>query len=296
MERSSFFNSVSHDRTYKAEDWAAYFASFIANGVFPLPSNGLQVVMNDGMTITIKAGAAWINGYFYQNTSDLSIVLATADGVLNRIDRIVVRWDLTNRLISAAVKSSGYSAAPTAPALERDADIYELALADIAVNAGVTAISQANITDQRLNTALCGVVAGVVQQIDTTAFNAQLQAWFSQYQTDSSDQYTALVAYMNSLKLQGNAAYDQLETGLAEFRAQAEADFNTWFQDLQTILNDDAAGNLLNQITNVSDRVDILERVIFNDITAHSFLILFENLDGITSTGIWNETLQRIEC
>lgn len=34
MEKSSFFNSVSHDRTYKAEDWAEYFASFIGNGVF----------------------------------------------------------------------------------------------------------------------------------------------------------------------------------------------------------------------------------------------------------------------
>lgn len=26
MEKSSFFNSVSHDRTYKAEDWAEYFS------------------------------------------------------------------------------------------------------------------------------------------------------------------------------------------------------------------------------------------------------------------------------
>lgn len=37
MEKSSFFNSVSHDRTYKAEDWAEYFASFIGNGRFPRP-------------------------------------------------------------------------------------------------------------------------------------------------------------------------------------------------------------------------------------------------------------------
>lgn len=40
MEKSSFFNSVSHDRTYKAEDWAEYFASFIGNGVFPRPFDG----------------------------------------------------------------------------------------------------------------------------------------------------------------------------------------------------------------------------------------------------------------
>ena len=123
MEKSSFFNSVSHDRTYKAEDWAEYFASFIGNGVFPVPSTGLQVVAGDGMQIAVKAGKAWINGYFYNNTSDLSLTLATADGVLNRIDRVVVRWDLTNRTITSAIKSSAYSASPSAPAVQRDADI-----------------------------------------------------------------------------------------------------------------------------------------------------------------------------
>lgn len=137
MEKSSFFNSVSHDRTYKAEDWAEYFASFIGNGVFPVPSTGLQVVANDGMKLNVKTGKAWINGYFYFNTGDLAVELDTADGQLNRVDRVVVRWDLTNRVMSVKVKSSSFSASPTAPALQRDADIYELALADIYVGAGV---------------------------------------------------------------------------------------------------------------------------------------------------------------
>ena len=100
MEKSSFFNSVSHDRTYKAEDWAEYFASFIGNGVFPVPSTGLQVVANDGMKLNVKTGKAWINGYFYFNTGNLAVELDTADGQLNRIDRVVVRWDLTNRVMS----------------------------------------------------------------------------------------------------------------------------------------------------------------------------------------------------
>lgn len=260
MEKSSFFNSVSHDRTYKAEDWAEYFASFIGNGVFPVPSTGLQVVANDGMKLNVKTGKAWINGYFYFNTGDLAVELDTADGQLNRIDRVVVRWDLTNRVMSVKVKSSSFSASPTAPALQRDADVYELALADIYVGAGVTAITQSKITDQRLNTSICGVVAAVVQQIDTAAFNAQLQAWFAEYQSLSA------------------------------------ADFNAWFNGLQNVLDDNAATNLLN-ITNALDaRVDMLEAVLFNDITTNPFLILFDDLDGVTSTGIWNESLQRIEC
>lgn len=296
MEKSSFFNSVSHDRTYRAEDWAEYFASFIGNGVFPVPSTGLQVVVDNGMNLSVKTGKAWINGYFYNNTSDLTITIGTADGQLNRIDRIVVRWDLTNRIISAEVKSSTYSASPTAPALQRDADIFELALADVYVGAGVTAITQSNITDQRLNNSLCGIVAAVVDQIDTEAFNAQLQAWFAEYQSLSAAEYNTLVSYMNSLKLQGNVQYDAFEQHMADFEAQAAADFNSWFNGLQEVLDENAAANLMN-VTNALDaRVDLIEAVIFNDISANPFLILFDDLSGVSSTGVWNEALQRIEC
>ena len=296
MEKSSFFNSVSHDRTYKAEDWAEYFASFIANGVFPVPSTGLQVVAGSGMQVTVKAGKAWINGYFYQNTSDLSLTLGTADGVLNRIDRVVVRWDLTNRVISVKVKSSPYSASPSVPAIERSADIYELALADITVGAGVTAITGSNIKDQRLNTELCGVVAAVVDQIDTGAFNAQLQAWFTEYQAESEKQYNDLASYMASLKLQGNIQYDALEEHLANFEIEARGEFDTWFAGLQEILDDEAAGKILNMLSALSARVDLLEAVIFNEIVDNPFLILFDDLEGVIATGVWNEALQRIEC
>ena len=296
MEKSSFFNSVSHDRTYKAEDWAEYFASFIGNGIFPVPSTGLQVVAGSGMNVTVRAGKAWINGYFYQNTGDLTVQLATADGQLNRIDRIVVQWNLTNRTITTKVKSSGFSASPSAPAVQRDADIYELVLADVFVAAGVTAITQSRITDQRLNTSLCGVVAAVVDQIDTAAFNAQLQAWFAEYESLSEEQYNSLASYMASLKLQGNVQYDAFEQHMADFETQAEADFNTWFDGLQAVLDENAVTNLTN-ITNALDaRVDLLEAVLFNDITENPFLILFADLDGITATGVWNAALQRIEC
>lgn len=296
MEKSSFFNSVSHDRTYKAEDWAEYFASFIGNGVFPVPSTGLQVVAGSGMNVTVRAGKAWINGYFYQNTGDLTVQLATADGQLNRIDRIVVQWNLTNRTITAKVKSSGFSASPSAPAVQRDADIFELVLADVFVAAGVTAITQSRITDQRLNTSLCGVVAAVVDQIDTAAFNAQLQAWFAEYESLSEEQYNSLASYMNSLKLQGNVQYDAFEQHMVAFETQAAADFNAWFSGLQDVLDENAVTNLTN-ITNALDaRVDLLEAVLFNDITENPFLILFADLDGITATGVWNAALQRIEC
>jgi hypothetical protein len=296
MQKSVFFNSVSGDRTHKAEDWASYFASFIGNGVFPSPSTNLQVVAGTGMTVTVKAGKAWINGYFYTNTDDLSVTLATADGVLKRVDRVVVRWDLTDRTISIAVKSSAPSTSPTAPALQRDADAYELCLADITVNGGATAITGGAIVDQRLNTTLCGVVAGVVNQIDTTDFNAQLQAWFAEYQGLSAAEYNNLVSYMGSLKLLGDGQYAALENYMTTFKITAAADFNNWMGGLEEILDGNAAGNLLNLVSALDSRTAMLEAVIFNDITTNPFLIIFEDLDGVTTTGVWNQTLRRIEC
>lgn len=296
MEKSSFFNSVSGDRVYRAEEWAEYFASFIGNGVFPVPSTSLQVVAGSGMAVAVKTGKAWINGYFYYNTSDLPVTLATADGVLNRIDRIVVRWDLTERKISVAVKSSTPATSPVAPALQRDADAYELCLADVLVGAGVTAISQANITDRRLDGSLCGVVAGVVDQIDTDAFNAQLEAWFADYKEMSVDEFNDLVSYMESLELLGDQQYAALEAYMNDFKADAENDFNAWFATLQNVLDEDTAGHLLNLTQNNTARIEMLEAVLFNDITTNPFLILFDDLDGVTATGVWNAALQRIEC
>lgn len=296
MEKSSFFNSREGDRRYKAEDWASYFASFISNGVMPLPSSGLQVVSGENMTIQLRAGKAWINGYFYNNTDYHNLTLDFADGVLNRIDRIVIRWDLTARNILSAVKKGVPSASPVAPTLQRDADVYEIAVADVLVNKGATAITQGNITDQRLNGELCGVSAGIIQQIDTTEFNAQLQAWFKEYMDLSKKEFDNLVAYFNSLRLQSDVEYKAFVEYLNAYKTQSKAEFDTWFETIKAILDENAAGNLLNLITALQDRVKLIENVLFNDITANPFLIAFDNLDGVITSGVWNEALQRIEC
>lgn len=296
MEKSSFFNSISGDRRYKAEEWAEYFASFIANGVFPNPSTGLQVLASNSMIITVNTGKAWINGYFYFNTSNLTITLDNADGVLNRIDRIVVRWDLQDRVISVKVKKGTYSANPSAAAIQRDADAYELVLADVYVGAGAVSVSQANITDQRLNSTLCGVVVGTVGELDTTAFSAQLQGWFDLYQGMSAEQYNNLKSYMNSLQIQSDADYIALQEWFSNFQTSANAEFQSWFQTLQDTLDENTAANLYNQITLMGERVSLLEQMVFTDMDTYPYMILFDDLDGVITEGVWNEGLRCLEC
>ncbi len=213
MERSGFFNSVNGDRKYKAEDFANYFNKFITNGVFPNPSTNLQVMAGDGMNVVVKIGSAWINGYVYDNTTDLILPVDPADGVLNRIDRVVLRYDTINREIKAKIKKGTFASAPVAPSLQRDADAFELALADISIAKGIVSISQAYITDTRLNTGLCGIVNSLIQVDTTTLLN-------------------------------------QYEAGMQAKEAQFTQDFNDWFATIQAALDGDTAGNLLNLINN----------------------------------------------
>lgn len=58
------------------------------------------------------------------------------------------------------------------------------------------------------------------------------------------------------LKLQGNTQYDALEEYFADFKTEAQTDFDTWFEGLQDVLDENTAGNLLNMITALTARVD----------------------------------------
>ena len=221
--RSGFFNSVNGDRKYDASRFAEYFASFIGNGVFPNPSDCLQVISNNDMTITVRPGKAWINGYILINDDDYILEIDPADGVLNRIDRVVARYDATDREIRLEVKKGQFASNPVAPELQRDADAYELALADISVNKGTVSITQAAITDLRLNSELCGIVHGTVEQVDTTTLFNQYLSWYQQ-------------------------TTEQAEVDLETIKQQFQAEFDVWFAGLKDILDENTAGNLLNLI------------------------------------------------
>lgn len=231
MEKSFVFNSVNGDRKYKAEEFRDYFASFIGNGVFPNPATGLQVIANNNdMTVTVKAGRAWINGAIYTNTDDLILKIDIADSVLKRIDRVVLRMDRVERNITCKVKKGTFDSKPQTVNLQRDADAYELCISEIYIDNGIISIKQSNITDTRLNSEVCGIVTQTVKTIDTTELYRQLQAYITEHSKDFDN-------WMNYMK------------------THYEEDFNNWFKTIKDVLDENAAGHLLNLINNKFDLV-----------------------------------------
>lgn len=194
---SGFFDAVEknglYDRVYNAEYFAHYFNLLVGNGVFPNPSTGLQVKAssNPDMSVSVQPGDGWINGYFITLADGpYPLTIPTASPTLGRVDSIIMGLDLSKRNIRFYVKSGAVSATPTAPSLQRDSDLYELELAKVSVGAGVASITQALITDTRADKNRCGIVTGLVDQIDTTDLFAQydnaFQTWFANIQSQLS--------------------------------------------------------------------------------------------------------------
>ena len=248
--RSGFFNDVNDDRVYDAKDFADYFASFIGNGVFPTPSTGLQLFENGNMTTVLKAGKAWINGYYVHNDSDHIFIHDMADGLLKRIDRIVAQYSTADRTINILMKKGMLGSNPVAPALLRNADFYELVLADVVISNGLTQITQANIIDQRLNTSLCGIAHGLVNQVDTTTIFNQYQSWFEDYSETKANEFTV---WSSNLANELENWINGQETDFISWREFEQNKFLSWFSTIKEILDTNAAGNLQLQIDEHKD-------------------------------------------
>ena len=195
-ERSGFFNAEidsngQYDRTYKAEQFAEYFSAFIGNGVYITPASQLKVIpVGNELAIYISVGNAYINGYFYANDDKIYRKLSNPNGVNPRIDRVVLRLNFKTRKISVDILEGTAASNPSAKGITRSQDVYELALADVYIASNAITVTEANITDLRNNSLMCGYVKGVIDQIDTTNLFSQFQnsfdTWFANIKSQLS--------------------------------------------------------------------------------------------------------------
>ena len=191
------------------------------------------------------------------------------------------------------------SAKPTATALTRNTERWELALADIYVGKGVTAIRTANITDQRFNSAVCGIVKGTVEEIDASVLTkqftdffeiysnavmdefsvykqamenylftiegvynqyiAQTEALFTQYETEFTNRYGAFTNTLEDWETELLKAYTAFVASITLFEGEAEADFNAWFESVKGRLGEDVAGALELEIEGLTAAVEALK-------------------------------------
>lgn len=207
-QNAYFFDAVLsggvYDRAYDSNDFANYFAELVGNGVIYDVSTALKVSASSGMSVVVAPGSGFLLGRKYENTANLTLTADTADGSLPRIDRVVIRMDKVARNIYAYILKGTPSSTPTPPSITQGIDIFEISLAQIRINAGAPNITTADITDERLDPAVAGIVTGLIKQIDASTLFSQLEAqfnlWFISIQGQlQGDIATALQQQINQL-------------------------------------------------------------------------------------------------
>lgn len=85
------------------------------------------------------------------------------------------------------------------------------------------------------------------------------------FKSSGDSSYQELTQYFVNLKAQGDSSLAQIEKTYEEhmttYESEQTAAFNTWFAGIKGKLNEDIAGSLQNQITEVDERLAALEHM-----------------------------------
>lgn len=217
------------DLKYFYNQFADYFAKFFGNGVYYNPDNNLKVLATGAMSVAIKAGWAFINGFWYHLDEDMSLAVPANSTAYTRTDSVILRWNLSNRTISLVYATD--TVEPT-----RTDSVYDLIIAQVEVDPSVATILGDKITDKRVDQTVCGIVRGLqADAIDTETLFAQYDAIFNEWFDTVKDQVTGDLAIR--LQLEFSELNDEVD--------QFESDVNETVLGIQG-----TASSALNTITN----------------------------------------------
>ncbi len=147
------FNSgsgASFDETKWRELWGNAFTAGILKGAKINNSPGADLAAGasgGSMQVYVGTGCGFVYGFAYENDATIYKTIETADPSNIRYDRLVLRMSLTARTVKVEVVKG--TAGSGEPALTQTSTVWEVPIARVQVDPGVTQIAAGKVTDQR---------------------------------------------------------------------------------------------------------------------------------------------------
>ena len=259
-----FYNSVNGDRRYDSRQLSEIFNGIINDGVFASVGDGFIVSAGTGMNVRVGSGRAWFYGTWTSNDSDIIIPIDEPSITLNRIDVIVLEVNNSDSVRANSIKviKGVPHTEPVAPVLTNTTFIKQIPLCHIYVQGGSNSIINANITN-KIGTSECPFVTGILETLDMD--NLLLQ-WDSEYNV-WLDKYKDLLA---NWEINRQTWQNDIQTAFNQFQGS----FTYWFDSIQDILDENAAGNLLQLIGFVENLLTVKKNNLvsaINEIIATNF-------------------------
>ena len=211
---------------YTAAD-AEIYNSTRTSGVYA-NTNNLDLTITAARTVSISPGMAWIKNDDFAGKAiavkdAVELTFDAPDSTLNRIDRVVLGFSAVDNATTLYIKKGTPASSPAAPAVTQTPTLYELGLFDVAIPAGLTALTMANITDQRANGAVCGIMTDGVTAGGT--YSDILAATLSTAWTTATASTTPSSTYCDffqSVTVAGVTADSNGVVGLAQTATKAQ--------------------------------------------------------------------------
>lgn len=228
LKHAFFYNSENKDRVYDADSFEHLLKKFFLTGVF---FNDCQVTAaGEDMNIQMSGGYSNIGGKVRFFAENQSFTVETAHATYDRIDTVVIERNDIERDITAKLVTGGYSSEPVAKDPVRENGVYQLVVAKVYVKAGAVKVTQANITDTRADTDLCGYVSSTVKNLDFSQVQAQFDTYLAEYKETLKD------------------IYGEYEQDINTYLEQATGLVNRWIENMKGQLDGEAETRLQNQI------------------------------------------------
>lgn len=222
------FDSMIEDRrSLLAEDWAKYIRSFITDGI----RNGgscLQINASSQMKIKMDTGIANVQGYIFIAEQDskgryTELEVEEAHNLYDRVDRVVLRLDrnANKRTLEPIILRGVASANPLPPSLTRNRIVYEISLAKILVKANTIVIRQENITDERFNQEVCGLINSILG-LDSGAWQRQFDEATEKMKREKTTLFNDFSREFDTSQSNRNTAFEQQKNT-----------FNDWYNEVK---------------------------------------------------------------
>jgi hypothetical protein len=195
-ETTYFFDGVSYTESQQADFQAS---AMRPQGVFPespLGTLGVTAV-NGNRTITVGAGEALVQGFYYRNDANLVLTIAANTSGSLRVDRAVLRLDRAANTLLATIKQ-GTPGAGTPALIQVAGGTWEFPLYAINVANAAVSIISANLVDQRAYSRWSYMALDTVMATDTEVTAAVAAEATLRTNADTSEN-TARAAADNAL-------------------------------------------------------------------------------------------------
>lgn len=231
-----FYNSKNGDRKYDAIQMSSIFDGIIRDGVLQHYGTAMVVKESEGMMVNVGIGRAWFNHTWTLNDALLPLTVPISEVLLNRIDAVVLEVDARESVRANSIKiiKGTPASSPKNPTMIKTNDRWQYPLAYIRVNAGVTSIRQANITNC-VGTSACPFVTAPLEKMSIDALVAQWgDQWKAFYGAQTADMEAANTFWKNQWRTWFQAQTTEIQEAYLNWEHQWEEFFNNQTTEMQT--------------------------------------------------------------